>query len=235
MKVLIIAFPRSGTSLTYRIFKRHMDIKNMFYESLILWRHKGKNIKHLFKKGLGDGVNGGEKIIYEKPFIGKTEETRYIDYCDMWNDMFGDEARIIQIVRHPYDQWNSVIRKKYIARRITHTIPNNLRKYFNSVPEYTQRTMEYPNSISIKYEDLTGSPKNCMTRLYKFCGLDPKRTNFNENIKTGKTFWYKDHGHIIDTDKRVIKVRDEYWKIMNKNIHKVLDVYNQIPGPKYEV
>ena len=33
MKILIISFPRSGTTLTQRIIKSHPDVQNMFFET----------------------------------------------------------------------------------------------------------------------------------------------------------------------------------------------------------
>lgn len=234
MKVLIMSFPRSGTSLLHRILKRHHDMTSMYYESLLLWRHRDKNVKTLFP-GFADGDNSGEKIIYEHKYIGHKKEYTYLDYCDMWFDKFGDEAKIIQIVRHPYDQWNSVVRRKYIARKTVHTIPTSLNRYFTCVPQFTEQIMKYPNSLSIKYEDLTRNPKDCMTRLYKHCGLDPDRSRFKETITDRKSFFYKTYGHVIDKDKRVRSVRKEYWEKMKENLKGVIKVYNKIPGPKYEV
>ncbi len=109
-----------------------------------------------------------EKIIYERPHLGKTKTRwKYVDYCNKWNERFGKDARIIQIVRHPYDQWNSVIRKKYIARNTTDTIPRQLREYFNCVPQYTQEVLNHSNSLSIKYEELTSHPKETIKQLYQ--------------------------------------------------------------------
>lgn len=233
MKVLIIGFPRSGTSLTYRIFKRHKDIQKMYYESLILWRHWDKNIYNLFP-GFGKGQNGGEKIIHEKRFIGKTKDTKFYEYCDLWNKLFKDEAKIIQIVRHPYDQWNSIVKKKYKARRLIDKIPRQLKIYFNYLPETVEKIISQPNSLSIKYEDLTLEPKLTIKKMYEHCGLDPTRTAFQENIRKGKTFWYKSHGHNIDNDNAYKSVRNEYWDLMNRNVHKIISIYNKIEGVEYK-
>ena len=38
MKILIIGFPRSGTSLMHRIIKSHPEVKKMFFETNMLKR-----------------------------------------------------------------------------------------------------------------------------------------------------------------------------------------------------
>ena len=234
MKILVIGFPRSGTSLTYRIFRRHEDVVRMYYESLLLWRHRNKNINNLFKE-FKSKQSCGEKIIYEKPFVGKKKDYTFIDYCNDWNDLYGDDARIIQVVRHPYDSWNSIIQKKYVARRIPQYVCSNLRKYFKCVPQYTQEIMNFPNSFTFKMEHLIESPDEILNKLYTHCDLNPKRSKFNEPIKNGKAFNYKRKGFFIDNDSRVQHQREEFWKIMNKNLPGLLKVMNKIDGPEYEV
>jgi hypothetical protein len=249
MKILIIGFPRSGTSLTFRIFHDHLDIHKSFYESLILWRHSKEAVETEF--GVTDDVGCVNKIIYQKPFVGSgiTQEFSYINYCDLWNERYGDKAKIIQIVRHPYDQWNSIIGYRYQKENVnynqplyqggyvrdTHKMIINLRRYFSCVPEYTEKIMSYPNSLSIKYEDLVDHPESTIKKLYEFSNLDPSRSKFKERVRKRKRFYYKESGHLIDNEPSLKEYRKKYWKVMNENIKRVLDAYNKIEGPKYEV
>lgn len=243
MKILVIGFPRSGTSLTFRFFLQHADVKKGFFETL---RYPEKFLEVYFE--LKKGVNCVEKNIYEKPYIDETKKFRYIDYCDLWNERFGDEARIIQIVRHPYDQWNSLIHYKYQkenmnynqvlykgSKREDHKIVKNLERYFSCVPEYTEKIMAYPNSLSIKYEELVNNSEKIIENIYNFCELDPHNTRRIEKIYSRERFAYKENGHLIDNEPSLKKYSKDYWKVMNSNIKKVLDVYNKIEGPIYEV
>lgn len=249
MKILIIGFPRSGTSLTFRIFLQHLDIHKHYFETLLLYRHSKEALETEF--GMTKQNNCVSKIIYQKPFIGPgiTQDFSYINYCDLWNERYGEQSKIIQIVRHPYDQWNSIIGYRYQKENVnykqplyqggkvrdTHKLIINLNRYFSCVPDYTEKIMSYPNSMSFKYEDLVVRPDEMIKMLYEFCKLDPSRTKFKEKVKTEKRFYYKKNGHRIDNEPSLKQYSKDYWKVMNANIHKVLDIYNKIEGPKYEV
>ena len=103
MKILVVGFPRSGTTLTYRIFKTHPQVEKMVFEKRLLLN------RHLMKS-FTPGKNCGEKVIYEKRVIGKIGISTYniVDYCKDWNKLFKDEARIVQIIRHPLHSLNSL-------------------------------------------------------------------------------------------------------------------------------
>jgi len=234
MKILVIGFPRSGTSLTHRIFKNHKDVTYMYFETLLLWKHRNKKIENLFK-GFKKNENGGEKIIYERTHIWKKREYKYLEYCDWWNEQFKEQAKIVQIIRHPYDSWNSVIKNKYIPRRRQHVIVKMLNKYFQCVSENIRKIDSYPNTFTFKFEHLITEPELILDKLYTHAGLDPTRTGFNERFRGGKTFLYKKNGFVIDKDQRVKNQRDEYWKTMNKNLPELIKLMNEFDGPEYEV
>lgn len=56
MKILVVGFPRSGTTLTYRIFKTHPQVEEMNFEKYVL-----------LNKSLIKSFNLIEGIKYEKP------------------------------------------------------------------------------------------------------------------------------------------------------------------------
>ena len=135
MKVLIIAWPRSGTSLTLRIFNKHPDIERGYFETKLLRKFPVKKRLANLYKPFGRGRNCAEKIIYEGPTFGDCTEDTPQMYCERWNQFFGNEAKIIQIIRHPKDVWNSLLLKLYIKKHWEHLIIKRLNQYFDSFGE----------------------------------------------------------------------------------------------------
>ena len=230
MKILIIGFPRSGTSLTYRIFKDHRDVGKAHFESLLAWKHRDKQLDKL--QFFGE-KNVCEKIIYERKYISAKENFTYLDYCNLWNKTFKNQSKIIQILRHPYDSWNSIIIEKYMKRKIEKSICRMLKNYFNSIPTNIEKIDSYPNSLTFKFEHLVEDPEYVLNKIYTHCELDPKRSLFNETIRSKKSFLYKTKDFSIE-NKLLIPYRAEFWDIMNRNIDGLLQVMNQFEGPIYE-
>lgn len=240
MKIQIMSFPRSGTSLTRRILKRHPHVEAMFFEKLLLHPAHCPTKKKLLKKYpvFGPGRNCGEKNIYGKSFYGKEpqrpDHLTPITYCKKWNKFFGDEARLIQIVRHPHDVWNSMIRKKYMRRRMEEHIVREMKGYFNFFPVFIEEMRKFPNCLSIKYEELVMNPEVMIKKIYDFCNLDSSFVQ-HEKMKEGRVFCYKAKGHAIEVEDRVRKYRDTFFTVTNEHIDDTIKALNKIPGPKYEV
>jgi hypothetical protein len=212
----------------------------MFFEKLLLHPSHNDTKEILIKKYpvFNPGRNCGEKNIYAKPIFGKLpkrpDHLTAIKYCRKWNKYFGEEARIIQIVRHPYDVWNSMIRKKHLRRGIERTIIKDMKLYFDFFPEYIELMKKFPNCLSIKYEELVLDPMKVIKELYDFCNLDSSSIQ-HEKMKDGRVFCYKNKGYAVEVDDRVKKYADEFFSVMDKNINDTIRVLNKIPGPKYEV
>jgi hypothetical protein len=214
MKILVVGFPRSGTSLTYRIFDKHPEIKRMFFETFIIRNRKKKNLINLYKQ-FAPGVGCGEKIIYTKPVIGKEGSLSAIEYCERWNNYFKSEARIIQPVRHPIDSWNSML-KNSVHRKKKDFMERLYHLYFKTIPKYTEIINSFPNCFTFKYENLVMNRDDVVRQLYLFCNLSPFK--FNERMKKGRVF--------------------SSQKLPFKDIEKMqeaLDIFNQFEGPKYEL
>ncbi len=232
MKALIIAWPRSGTSLSLRIFKKHPQIERTYFETKLL--RKFPNEKRLVNlhKPFGKGRNCAEKIIYEGATFGsKTDHTPQM-YCERWNQFFGQEAKIIQIIRHPKDVWNSLILKLYIKRNWEHMIPAKVEHYFDSFGKTLNDIDKHDNTLTIKYEDLILNLSEMTKKVYAFCGLD--KYKFTEKMRIKRVFLYKEIGMRIDTDFRVKKYRDDFNKIFYKRLPEMIDTLNQFPGIEYE-
>jgi len=233
MKILVIGFPRSGTTLMYRTIRRHPQMDKMLFETnmmKLIGTQRESRLNLVFPKG----KNIGEKVIYEREIMGKKRSNAPtpFEYCKRWNKMFKKEARIIQIIRHPYDVWNSLLIKKYVRRDIKYAIIKMEERYFNFVPTYFTAIDRFKNCLTIKYEDIVSNPEIVIPKIYKHCGLDPKHFP-KEEMRSSRLFAYKRKGFRIN-EPRLRGQRNKFVKIMNKNIDECLEILNQFPGPEYE-
>jgi len=191
MRILVVGFPRSGTSLTYRIFEKHPEVQRMFFEKWIIKKSKTKKeFYNRFPMFRNEKLTYGEKVICEKRVtgkIGKTSQT-IVDYCLRWNDWFGKNARIVQIVRYPIDALNSLVvsKKKFPRGPGFGTI---YKEYLKYIPTYLFEISKIENCMTIKYENLLEEPKKIIRELYTHCDLNPN-FEFKERIKKEKAFRY---------------------------------------------
>jgi len=234
MKILIIGFPRSGTTLIHRIIGSHSEVRKMYFERNMMKRIGTQNERSL-NQIFPEGKNLGEKVIYEREIIGKTnsESPTPIKYCKLWNNRFKNEARIIQIIRHPYDVWNSILIKKYIRRDKINAILKMQRKYFEFIPNYFDRISKFKNCFTVKYENLVLEPNIIIPKIYEHCGLNGRYTPI-ERMRAGRVFAYKIKGFRI-YDKRLKKQKNEFMGIMDEKMEECLKVLNQFPGVEYEI
>lgn len=233
MKILVIAFPRSGTTLIYRTIKKHPQMKEMIFERNVL-KKTGNVHKNYLNRTFSKGKNIGEKVIYERDRMGKknTNAPTPVDYCELWNNRFKDESRIIQIIRHPYDCWNSLLLKKYAARHIEHSIPRMLKAYFDFIPTYFNTISKFENCLTIKYEDLISNSDELIENIYTYCSLDPLFKS-KEIMRQGRLFAYKRQGLAIHSP-RFEKQKTAFMKILEENIEDCLKILNKFPGPEYQ-
>jgi hypothetical protein len=234
MKILVIGFPRSGTTLMHGTIERHPQMEQMFFETNMMKRigtQKVNTLNQVFPKG----KNSGEKVIYEKDIMGKkgSGAPTPVEYCKLWNKRFKGEARIIQIVRHPYDVWNSILIKKYVRRDIKDAIIKMEKIYFEFVPTYFTNIARLKNCLTVKYEDIVSNSEIVIPKIYEHCGLDS--THFpKEQMRSGRLFAYKRIGFKIH-EPRLKDQKDRFMKIMSDNIEECLEVLNKFPGPEYEI
>ena len=234
MKILVIGFPRSGTTMMQRIIRQHPNVKKMFFETNLM-KLIGTEKENLLNKKFPQGKNIGEKVIYEKEVMGKANKDAPtpIDYCKLWNKRFKNEAIIIQIIRHPYDVWNSLLIKKYVRRDIKYAIVKMERKYFEVVPKYFTEVARFRNCLTVKYEDVVANPEIVIPEIYSHCKLDSSFKS-RERMRAGRLFAYKRNGFFIHQS-RLKNEKNQFLKVMNENIEECLRMLNKFPGPEYEI
>ena len=211
MKILVVGCPRSGTTMTMQFFQYHPSVRTMFMEKFVLIRQPFNQFIKKYPYLKTD--TWGEKITYVKPIIGRSGLTP-VDYCEKWNKLFGNEARIIQIVRHPNDMWNSLLRLRKKQGRAKN-IPKQVDRYIDSIIKYTSAIDSYPNCLTIKYEDVIDDSKTMTKKLYDFCWL-PKGYYHKKKMRKNRIFAYKKDGILIKRD-----------------FSKVIEELNKIEGIKY--
>lgn len=219
-KILIVGIGRSGTTLTYRIFMRHPQVKGALLEQCILYFVK--DMKQLTKKYPSFNKCCCEKINYTsdqltKPSFGKIDFSIY-DYCKLWLKWFKKDARIIQVIRYPLDTMYSAIAKRGRLTKVSKgfdwegKVPDNVVKtmidnHFKISPKYPKLISELPQTKTFKFEDIVLN-RNTIQDMYKFCGLE--ECVYQEILRTNKAFSYKRTG--FDAGRPV----DDIVKIFNK-------------------
>jgi hypothetical protein len=170
LKVLVVGYMRSGTTLMRRIVQFHPDIVGMLHEKRIIKRRHTKEaaVKYAqnFRAACSLTNSWGEKV----PFYGKT---RILPYCRKWVKLFGNEARIIHIVRHPIDVAISNVKK---VKSPAKSVEKAIALYRSVYPRLLQETRDdeilSKKTFIISFETLVTKPEKTLEALFKFCNLN---------------------------------------------------------------
>lgn len=169
MKILVIGFQRSGTTLLRRLIGLHPDVVSMIHERKLLRHGKSKKdiltyVNKISKKCKMDNT-WGEKV----PFYGNDS---ILSYCKKWINIFGDEARIVHIIRHPIDVAISNVKmKKSPARSVEKVIELYEKVYPRILKETEKNNVLDKKTIIISFETLVTNPKETMDIIFAFCKL----------------------------------------------------------------
>jgi hypothetical protein len=170
MKILVIGFQRSGTTLLRRLIQIHPEVQFMVHEKRLLNHAKYirsirenntvhyKSRKEEYK--IDTTKHWGEKT----PWFSSTgsEITRY---TKKWFNEFKDEARVIHIYRNSQDVANSNLRKFKFGRRQT------IHKHRKSLKIVRRKLSNDKRYIEVSFEELVTKPKRILKELFKFCKI----------------------------------------------------------------
>ena len=229
MKILVVGIGRSGTTLTFRIFRNNPQVQKAFLEHCILQFYDNRDQlerKHpCFKGTCCEKINyTTDKIVRNvSPHRGQVDIT-IDEYCEKWLDWFGDEARIIHIIRHPLDGIFSFISKRgrkmnlYKGHKID-LVPDNIKKklieqYLRVAEIYPERISKLPNTLTINYENLIMKPK-MVRNLYSFCGLPV--VPLKEQLRSTRVFGHVESGFQIDQPiDHILKLYNDIGEVQYK-------------------
>lgn len=184
-RILVIGFQRSGTTLMRRVIHHHPNVVRCIHEKRVIRkRNTKKEIYDYINNRLGmtdvtPDVHWGEKV----PWYDGTGDT-IIKYANKWLSIFGEDARIVHIYRHPKDVANSNINKGW-ATNISAVI--SMQK--SSVKKVDASLSNYDRYISVRFEDLVTDPEQVATEIFKFCGLDYSRHTIKNLVAPDDVKW----------------------------------------------
>jgi len=221
MKILVIGFQRSGTTLLRRMIQAHPDVRKIFHETFFVSKLKTKkNMEDTISFDI-DALNWGEKI----PYYSKVRrDMTATEYCNRWFRLFGKEARVVHIIRHPIDVALSTQKKIGLK-----DINRPLSFYRKSVRKTTEEITGRKYVLNVKYEELLQYPQEVMERIFEFCGL---RTDVN--IESRMTRTKKAKYKKIDPSRAFVYLK-RTLPMITIDLAKDMTIINKLTqGPKYK-
>jgi hypothetical protein len=207
------------------MFAMHPEVKLLAHENFFLAKYPNN------EKKIAQHIYNWKKVDYKKdtwgdkvPYYPNLRKIPVKRYCEKWIELYGDQARIIHIYRHPYDVAFSN-EKKFKPQTFTKAI--NI--YLKGVPRALRETFDLKEVMSFKYEEMILDPDKIVPSMYKFCGL--KEIDFREQMSK----WENKKYQTFD-ESRVFAYKNQKVPKINKPIDHVLKELNEkLGGPEYEV
>ena len=205
MKILVIGFQRSGTTLLRKLIQMHPDVSCIIHEKRLLKQRNKKEIYNYVKNYKYCGKCNPEIDIWgEKVPFWIAKEQPMISYCLKWIDLF-DDGKIIHIIRHPIDVAISNLKKKNIPAK---TLDDTIMKYGKVYPRVL-KTMSKISRMKNKqyiiiFEELVSSPRENLKNIFEFLNLNSSedvlkkitsakkdKLTYFDNINSERAFSYK--------------------------------------------
>jgi len=178
VKLLVTGYSRSGTTLLRRLIAGHPQVFAMLHETMLLVANRGNIVNAHILWGWAGGqpfclgrapespkAVWGEKILYDYPNVDYCLVSAY-DYALFWNEVFGGYARIVNILRHPFD----VILSSAAKRKIT--ISKVVKLYLHHMPDTCNNIDALPNTLHVRFETLVQHPVDALECIFTHCGLE---------------------------------------------------------------
>jgi len=222
MRILITGFQRSGTTLLRRLVTMHPNVRSIMHEEFLLIKNPNDSSVKRFinNRNVKPNENWGDKT----PYYPNIRRVPVKTYFERWINIFGKkESRIINVYRHPYDVAFSVD-NKYNGQNFIKAIS----LYRRAIPRALE-TIDMPEVLSFKYEELVSNPDKVVPMIYDFCGL--KQIDFRRKMKTWENPKYQsfDESRIFAyRNRKIPKIKEPLDDI-------IMDLNEKLGGPEYEI
>ena len=168
IKILVIGFQRSGTTLLKSIIHFHPEIFHCFHEKLILNKNNFEQYEN---------KNWGEKV----PWYGNAN--KIIKYTNRWLNTFGVDSRVLHIIRNSEDVAISNVKFRSFNKQKSKI---DCEKSVAKVKEIFFNNKRYKEVL---FEDLVTKPFDIVTEIFKFCNLDYSKNTIKSLISPNKKKW----------------------------------------------
>lgn len=202
-KILVYGMNRSGTTLTGDLIEKAPSVRKVFHEVVLI----NKDLEAIYgSKSIVDNeliqtkgvltrtrnVAAQEykvdfdlraetwcnKISYPGPTILLDWMNRADLYAQRWLDYFGSDARVLHIVRHPFDVYVSARRRNWqgdlgqISNYGALTLDLLCRNWAMALDGVLRVLDASPQAMTFRYEDLVTEPQKMLEKIYRFCGFE---------------------------------------------------------------
>jgi hypothetical protein len=188
IKILITGFFHSGTTLTMRLIQAHPQVARIFDEESYIEFDKPKEwmmkitshrIPNIKKYAWGEKIPWGTRP-------SDVYANRVIEFSKKWLNYFGDDARIINVLRNPVD----TVLSGAIHSDIKEEVKKALQFLLTAVPIYIQFINSDPRCSTVLYEELVTNSEETLEKICAFLKLkfDKKiyKTIIGTQLKFGK-------------------------------------------------
>jgi hypothetical protein len=213
-KVLITGYKHSGTTMLMSLLRSHPQVGWIEFEESYIEFDKPKEWVILMAKKKVENLKEkawGEKIPWgDRP--GDTNAARAVRFSKKWLKYFGKDAKILHIVRHPYDVASS-------GRPDGNIGQDTLQSILNSLPHYIDFINNNLQIATIVYEDLVMDPKKHLEKIFHFLKLNTNDKIINKVVNTELKFGKINADRAYAFRKTGVKEKINYKKII-KSIKK---------------
>ena len=211
IKIFITGFRHSGTTMTMQLIKAHPQVGWIENEESYIEFDKdrkwmlmmaGKKVDDLKKYAWGEKIPWGVRT-------GDKDGKRAIEMSKKWLKYFGKDARVLQVLRHPFDV--------FLSDRGGNKI---LVKEMNWLTNTVEKVVEFMNTDKrcaiVSYEELVAYPEKSLTRIFEFLGLGASKKIVDKVINTPLKFGKINSDRAFAYKSKDVKFEYDYSKLIQK-------------------
>lgn len=176
IKLLITGFQHSGTTMLHQLIKAHPQVG--FIENEEGYIEYDKTKEWILMHAKNHSGNLKEKVWGEKlPWGNRIEDIkgkRPISFINKWLKYFENDARVLHILRHPFDVCLSLSNGNTINM-------DNLKLVLESTSKVINHINKDDRCFTIVYEELVNNPEFHLTNIFEFLKISTE-TSIIENI-----------------------------------------------------